>query len=290
MQTNQSIQQDSISWRGKIACQYVHSNLRLDTSQVKTSVNSYIYVLFEKGTAKIQFDKHELTVHPGDFIIFPPYIPPVVLESTDDYEAICLIVSSSFVYDCPMARNVFQTATFSLVVNNDPVIHLDDMTWQNLHDVMLMFINHITHAHHRTTEALHSLYGLLLADLLAIVEKNIDEKYTSQNSYQLFIKFNKLLRTHFREHHDITFYAEQLNISPRYLSMTTKQISHKTVASFINRHLMLEACWLLKTTDYSIQHISEILHFADQASFSKFFKRVNGRNPLQYRREQEPHT
>ena len=71
--------------------------------------------------------------------------------------------------------------------------------------------------------------------------------------------------------------------------MVTKQITHSTVATFINRHLMLEACWLLKTTDYSIQYISELLHFADQASFSKFFKRINGQNPMQYRREQEPH-
>ena len=43
------------SWKGKIACQYVDRNLRLDTNQVKTSVNSYIYALFEKGEATIKF-------------------------------------------------------------------------------------------------------------------------------------------------------------------------------------------------------------------------------------------
>ena len=51
-------------WRGRIACQYVHSNLRLDTTQVKTSVNSYVYALFEKGTALIKFDKYEITACP----------------------------------------------------------------------------------------------------------------------------------------------------------------------------------------------------------------------------------
>lgn len=289
MQTPQDHPQEAISWKGKIACQYIYSNLRLDTSQVKTSVNSYIYAFFEKGSAKILYDKKEVTVQPGDFMFFPPHIPPVVLERTDDYEVICLIVSSNFVLDCPTARNLYQTASFT-TNGKYPVLHLEEKVRNDLLSTLMSFMSHLSHPHSHTTEALQSLYGLMLSDLLAIVETNNSETYTSQHSYKLFVKFNELLRIHFREHHEISFYAEQLGISPRYLSMMTKQIAHTTVAAFINNHLMLEACWLLKTTDYSIQRISELLHFADQASFSKFFKRVNGRNPLQYRRDQEPHT
>ena len=285
MNTDQSLTQDNNVWKGNIVCQHVDRDLRLDDSQINACVNSYIYALFEKGTAKIKYDKYELTTHPGDFLFFPPHIPPAIIEVTEDYEAICLIVSSSFVYQCPVARNVFKSATFTLMGGSDPVIHLDEMAQKNLRNAMMMFISHINHPHNHTTEALQSLYGLLFADLMAVVE--IDkEAYISQHSYKLFIEFQQLIREHFSEHHDISFYAEKLNISPRYLSMMTKQITHSTVAAFINRHLMLEACWLLKTTDYSIQRISEILHFADQASFSKFFKRVNGHNPLQYRRGQ----
>lgn len=285
---DQHTQPDSNKWKGKIACQMIDNNLTLDKSQVKTAVNSYIYVLFEKGTAKIKFDKYDITVHPGEFIIFPPHIPPVPLEISPDCEAFCLIVSSSFIYDCPITRNVFKTAAFSLINNSHPAIKLSEKGQALVRNVMMMIQDHINHEHHHTTEALQSLYGLLLSDVMAMIEHNEEVDYSGQRAYQLFIEFNKLLRVYFREHHDITFYAEQLQISPRYLSMVTKQISSCTVASFINRHLMLEACWLLKTTDYSIQHISEILHFADQASFSKFFKRINGQNPLQYRREQAP--
>ena len=274
-------------WLGKIACQYVHSNLRLDTTQVKTSVNSYVYALFEKGTALIKFDKNELTAQPGDFLIFPPHIYPNVISTSDDYEAICLIVSSSFVYDCPMSRSIFQATTFSLIHNDNPIIKLTPKSASCIRQTMLFIMDHIKNEHKYTQEALKSLYGLLLSDLIAMIDKQSEKKIMNQNAFHIFLEFNKLLREHFREHHDITFYANQLKISSRYLSMVTKQISQLTVASFINRHLMLEACWLLKTTDYSIQRISEILHFADQASFSKFFKRLNGKNPLQYRHESE---
>lgn len=275
------------SWVGKIACQYVHSNLRLDTTQVKTSVNSYVYALFERGSAQIKFDNHVITAKEGDFLIFPPHIHPVPISVSPDYEAICLIVSSSFIYDSPVVRNVCQTATFSLLSDSDPIIPLPEDFRQNIRETFQMMMRHIKNTHQHTLEALQSLFGLLLADVLAVIDTLSDRNTVNPHSYHHFIEFNKLLRKNFREHHEITFYADQLNISPRYLSMVCKQISHVTVATYINRHLMLEACWLLKTTDYSIQTISEILHFADQASFSKFFKRLRGCNPLQYRRGNE---
>ena len=272
------------TWKGNIVCQYVHKNLRLDTKQVKTSVNSYVYALFEKGSAKIKFDSQEIEAHSGDFLIFPPHIPPVMISTSDDYEAICLIVSSVFVSESPMTHNIYQTANYSLMNDASPIVKLPAYTHNLLRQTLLLIMQHINQSHKYTNEALQSLYGLLLSDLMNVIDNQTAQPKLNQNRNKLFIEFNKLLRIHFREHHDITFYADQLGISPRYLSMVTKQISHTTVASFINRHLMLEACWLLKTTNHSILHISEILHFADQASFSKFFKRINGNTPLQYRR------
>ena len=272
------------TWKGNIACQFVHKNLRLDTKQIKTSVNSYVYALFEKGSAKIKFDSQEIEAHSGDFLIFPPHIPPVMISTSDDYEAICLVVSSIFVSESPMTHNIYQTANYSLMNDASPIVKLPAYTHNLLRQTLLFIMQHINQSHKYTNEALQSLYGLLLSDLMNVIDNQTAQPKLNQNSNKLFIEFNKLLRIYFREHHDITFYADQLGISPRYLSMVTKQISHTTVASFINRHLMLEACWLLKTTNHSILHISEILHFADQASFSKFFKRINGNTPLQYRR------
>lgn len=278
------------SWQEKISCQIVRKNIHLDRTHVKTSVNSYIYALIERGMAKFKFDKYEVCAHPGELLIFPPHIYPTILESSEDYEVLFLIVSQSFVYDCPLARSVYQTSTFSLLHDDNPIIKLSEEAHKSIHEVMELIIRHINYNHSYTAESLQALYALLLADIMAVIDKYNHDKKISQSAYHVFIEFNKLLRLNFREHHDITFYSDQLKISSRYLSMVTKQISHVTVASYINRHLMLEACWLLKTTDYSIQYISELLHFADQASFSKFFKRLNGQNPLHYRHEQEPDT
>ena len=278
------------SWKGKIACQYVYCNIRLDTTQVKTSVNSYIYALFEQGTSRILFDKMEVDTKPGDFIIFPPHIPPKMLKISPDYKAICLIVNSNFIYDNPLSQPIFQATAFPLLSRSYPFIKLSETERSDIREILHLIMRHISNSNPYTNEALQSLYSLLLSDLVPIMESNIPPTYSNKRNFNIFMKFITLVREHFRERHDTGFYADQLGISPRYLSMLTKQISSHTVSTIINHHLLLEACWLLKMTDYSIQQISEVLHFSDQASFSKFFKRLKGSNPLQYRREQEPYT
>ena len=274
------------TWAGSISCQRVNFTTRVDSSKLKSPANNYVYSLFEKGKARIKYNKTEIDVCAGDLLIFPPYIKPCLTWKSEEYQALCMIVNASFVYNCPLSRNVFQSVTFSLIHDTDPVLQLTRQEKKKFRLTMSMILYHLKEEHTYTIEALYSLYGLFLADLMSVINKKKSESF-NKHYYQIFIDFNKLLRTHFRDHHEISFYADQLKISSRYLSLVTKQIAHTTVSTYINRLLMLEACWLLKNTDYSIQKISDTLHFSDQASFSKFFKRLNGSNPLLYRRENE---
>lgn len=67
---------------------------------------------------------------------------------------------------------------------------------------------------------------------------------------------------------------------PRLLSGRTG----RTVIDYVNQFLLMEATFLLRTSDLSIAQISDRLHFSDQAAFSKFFYRLQGISPQNYRR------
>jgi AraC-like DNA-binding protein len=86
------------------------------------------------------------------------------------------------------------------------------------------------------------------------------------------------------EHHDIPFYADQLHISPVYLSRVVRQVTGRTVVDYINQMLLMEASFLLQTSQLSIAQIADHLHFADTPSFSKFFSRLSGMSPKEYRK------
>ena len=96
----------------------------------------------------------------------------------------------------------------------------------------------------------------------------------------------RLLSEYFIEHHDLSFYADALNISTTYLSRVVRQITGRTVIDYVNQFLVMEATFLLRTTNLSIAQVSDRLHFSDQAAFSKFFSRLQGVSPKEYRRRQ----
>ena len=96
-------------------------------------------------------------------------------------------------------------------------------------------------------------------------------------------EFITLLMQHFKEEHQVSFYADALHITPQYLTLLVKRQTGKTVNAFIYELIYSEARNLLLATDLSIQEVAAKLNFADQASFSKFFKRHSGKAPQFFR-------
>ena len=68
-----------------------------------------------------------------------------------------------------------------------------------------------------------------------------------------------------------------------HLSRIIKEETGQTIHAHITKLLYTEAKKMLSCSKYDIQTITDTLGFADQASFSKFFKRLAGASPKEYR-------
>ena len=101
---------------------------------------------------------------------------------------------------------------------------------------------------------------------------------------ELFFDFLRLVPIHFAEHHDVAFYASQLCITPRYLSQIVREVSGRTVVDYINQLLLMEASYLLQQTSLPIVQVADRLHFSEAASFTRFFARMKGMNPKEFRK------
>ena len=75
-----------------------------------------------------------------------------------------------------------------------------------------------------------------------------------------------------------------MNISPKYLAETIRQVSHKTPNDWINYYVILEMRVLLKNTTKSIKEITELMNFPNQSFFGKYFKEHVGMSPSDYRK------
>ena len=63
-----------------------------------------------------------------------------------------------------------------------------------------------------------------------------------------------------------------------------RQISGRTVVEFLNEALAAEAALRLKTTSRTITQMADDFNFSDQAAFTKFFTRMKGMSPKEYRK------
>jgi len=95
--------------------------------------------------------------------------------------------------------------------------------------------------------------------------------------------FINLIIQYFNESREVAFYADKLNITPKYLSIVTYEVRGQSAKKVIDDYIMTEIKLRLNSSSKSILEISEKLNFSDQSFFCKFFKRHSGLSPKQYR-------
>ena len=104
--------------------------------------------------------------------------------------------------------------------------------------------------------------------------------YTNNSHFQRFLD---LLHSINVKHHTVEWYANELCISPKYLSALCKKHSGKTANEWITEHVLEDIRFYLKQTDYSIKQICDILGFPNPSFFGKYVKDHFGQTPAHFR-------
>lgn len=105
----------------------------------------------------------------------------------------------------------------------------------------------------------------------------------SKGNKRLSEKFLSLVKQNFKEERFLEYYARELMVSPKHLSRTVKEVTGFTAVDWIDRFVLLEAKVLLKSTNLTIQQISDELNFTSQSFFGKYFKKHVGMSPKDFR-------
>lgn len=249
------------------------------TNRMQDSLAAYTYTLVRRGWLSLVYNGQELTLGPNDLYIYSPGFQVTVLGGSEDYSAICLMADEYMTLESPTLWNIIRTAYHPVAELGEPVVHLNAEQADHLASRMQEVMRYLKSDHRFLAESLRTLYTLFVLDLRNMMEQSIGHHHYSERTTSLFIGFIHLLTHNFIEHHDIAFYADRLHITTTHLSRIVRQISGRTVVDYINQMLLMESLWLLKTTDMPLAAIAERLHFADQSSFGKFFRRMRGVAP-----------
>ena len=98
-------------------------------------------------------------------------------------------------------------------------------------------------------------------------------------SHDLSDKFFQLLAVYYKENRTVQFYADKLNITSKYLTTAIKKTTGRPVLEWLHEAVLIEAKMLLKTTDLTVQEISDRLNFSSPSAFVQFFKKHTDTTP-----------
>lgn len=134
-------------------------------------------------------------------------------------------------------------------------------------------------------EMLQAILKRMLILSVRILRQSSNISKLDKSQGEIVREFNYLVDKHFASHHNVAFYASQLNKSPKTLSNLFSLVSNRTPLSIIHDRIMTHAKRQINYSNLSIKEIAYELGYDDIQTFSRFFKGKEGVSPGHYREQ-----
>jgi|ERR1700722_2716458 AraC family transcriptional activator of pobA len=118
----------------------------------------------------------------------------------------------------------------------------------------------------------------------------IEQQETSSSKVRLFNNFYAKLDKEFKTKKQVSEYANELSVSPSYLTVVVKKVSGYSASYHIHQRMVQEAKRLALYNDASMKMVAYTLGFDDLSHFSKFFKNAAGVNFTEFKRRNFEHS
>lgn len=252
-----------------------------------------LLMLMRKGTPfKYEINQEEYTVSPGCFVVtFPGSVSRVKDEIANDVEMYAMFFDSKFLQNLNI--NLSSISMPPVVERPQPFQQLTDAECGLLCRYFEMI--HVNTAENSTMQITKTLVSSLVVtmfyQLVQFYHKRIagmlDSTVLSQHPgrrHDYVREFVRLVHLHYIRERAVSFYADKLFISPKYLSLLVKEATGKSAAKWIDDFVLMEAKNMLRYSGKNIQQVAYSLNFPTQSSFGKYFKHLTGMSPTEYQK------
>lgn len=170
------------------------------------------------------------------------------------------------------------------------VIHLSREQYLDLSNIYEMLLAEHEHLKEENIHAIKHLMQVLVLHFSRIVrnasgqpEVASESPKQSRQTADLANQFKRLVVNNYLISKSVGFYADQLHVTPAYLSKCVRATFYKSPKEVINEVILVHAKALLQDPKRSIKEIAYDLNFVDYSHFVKFFKQAEGLTPHEYR-------
>ena len=249
--------------------------LVIGQSQQPFVIDDYRLGIFVSGEIHVNINLVERRITPGTIVFLGPgtIISPISFSGKNEVYGLGLFDD----FPLPQMPSAFngQVRDFQIKVSESDIAtarHIIDTIW------------HAVHQPDYNRQTVSSLVAALMHLYDGIYRQHIDLLKASQSRKQtIFDRFISLVNQHATREHQIRFYADKMWLTERYLSTIIRQMSGTTAKEWIDRAIIARIKVELKHSNKSVAQISDETNFPNPSFFSKYFKRLTGLTPLEYR-------
>jgi AraC family transcriptional activator of pobA len=244
----------------------------------------YIIGICTRGTAKVEVNLQVYDARPDAMLLSTPFHILRIFDASPDYLCRFVVFSKAFLTGHNLNSHFLDTFSF-FQTSSTPVIYPDPESAKDLFKVYELIQQQLQReGHPYRAEISRSILTTLLYEVEAIYQRqHVIIKNKQTRKQELNMQFQDLVFNHYKTHRSVQYYAESLFVSPKHLTETVKEVTGKTAGEWIDDAVILEAKVLLRNHAISIAQVAEQVHFPEQSSFGKYFKKQTGFSPSEYR-------
>lgn len=244
-----------------------------DSFNVPRKVDVTTLILLDKGESRAIVEGKEYHLKAPCLAIVMPNQTYCLLEASEELHLRAIIMSNRFTAN-------LMSSSLNRMVQKNPILEIssDIISFNTYYKVLLHTVKSPIKSY-RFETAQHLTMSMLYFYIRKLVKIENDKK----RKEVIFDNFCEELRKYFSINRTIPFYSGRLGVSPKYLNDIVKEKTQITANDYIDKVTVTECKALLSSTEMSIQRISMLMNFSSYSGFGKFFKRMTGMSPTEYR-------
>lgn len=235
------------------------------------------------GQCTFTFKGNKFEIGQGDLMIVRKSELIESIKPSADFKVRVLYVTPSFIELSTPMTNYGMRGSLALFFN--PVMNLTPEQF----DLCVREFNWIEFRlgqtdNHFYVETLRNAIQAAILDFFEFHSKNYGESKITTRNAMIMNRFLEMLDNGvYRNHREVSYYADAICVTPKYLSEVSKKVSGFAVNYWINRYTILDITRLLRDKNLSFVEISDMFNFSSPAYFSRYVQNYLGVNPSEYR-------